>query len=124
MDKHVKPILKATFDLDQDGKPVRLEGGEKMHYQIRLGIENAPDDTYAVTYVLDDSYYEPIREARKSENKYAESLTSYGDYTVQAKIRTKGGILSLAIPLSEALSSGHEEITPDIAAALTDIKRN
>ncbi len=119
-----RPLIKATFDLDESGNPVLVESGKLKHYRIRLQMEGVPEDTYAVTYVLDDSYYEPIRESRKA-GQFFEKLTSYGDYTVQAKIRTKAGVLNVATPLSKALSAGHEQqITPAIEAALSDIKDN
>jgi len=118
-------MIKATFQLDEQGKPEMIHKKDLKNYRIRLQIEGAPDDTYAVTYVLHETYYEPVRESRDYYTGFPEDLTSYGDYNVQAKIRTKSGILTVASLLSEALKAGHKgEMTPDIETALKDIGEN
>lgn len=119
------PRIKATFQLDEIGKPVMIQQGSLRHYRIRLEVEGVPEDTYAVTYVLHETYHDPIRESRDRTKGFAEDLTSYGDYTVQAKIRTRGGVLTIASSLSIALATGHAgKLTPPVESALKDIREN
>ena len=68
---------------------------------------------------MHETYYDPVRESRDRASGFAEDLTSYGDFTVQAKIRTRDGVETVATPLSRALTSGHApNLTPPIASAL------
>ena len=119
------PVIKATFELDEMGRPEAIRRGNLKHYRIRLHIENAPDDTYAVTYMLHESYYKPVRESRDRAAGFAEDLTSYGDFTVQAKVRSREGVATIATPLSAALEAGHgAPLPPEIKSALEDIRAN
>jgi hypothetical protein len=114
------PTIKATFELDERGQPLLVQRDNLNHYRIRLQVEGAPEDTYAVTYVLHETYYAPVRESRDRAHEFAEELTSYGNYTVQAKIRTKNECpLVVTSSLSEALRVGHpDQQTAEIEAAL------
>jgi hypothetical protein len=117
------PVIKAVFELDENGRPTFTRRGNLKHYRIRLHVENVPDDTYAVTYKLHDTYYDPVRESRDRNAGFAEDLTSYGDFTVQAKVRSKEGAVTLATPLSAALEAGHRaQLLPEIASALEVIR--
>jgi hypothetical protein len=117
------PKLIANFVLDSAGKPKSVERNGIKHYFLRLGVEDLPEDAYAVTYKLDESYYDPIRESRERADSFAEELTSYGDYVVQAKVRSKQGVEPIAENLSRALEIGHAgNRTPEIEAALEEIK--
>ena len=119
------PVIKATFELDNEGRPTFTQRGERRHYRIRLRIDNTPNDTYAVTYTLHETYYDPVRESRDRAAGFAEDLTSYGDYTVQAKVRSKDGVATVATPLSAALVAGHgAHLPPEIESALEDIRAN
>ena len=116
------PTIRATFELDPNGNPTAVKTGDLRHYHIKLQVDGAPPDTYAVTYVLDPSYHSPVREARKSEDAFEVSLTSYGDYTVQAKIRSRDGVTTIATPLSRALVESYgKEPSSAIAEALENI---
>ena len=116
--------LIATFDLDEAGQPRFIRHGDRKHYGIRLRIAEPPPDTYAVTYLLHETYYDPVRESRDRVSGFAEDLTSYGDFTVQAKIRTRDGVQTVATPLSRALTDGHApNLTPPIASAIEEIRR-
>jgi hypothetical protein len=118
----VTPKLTAQFDLDPTGQPKSLLRGSTRHYDIRLQLVGAPQDTYAVTYQLHDSYYDPVREARDPETRFSEHLTSYGDFTVNAKIRSRQGVFTVALPLSEALRDGHSSsMSPAIRAAIEEL---
>ncbi len=117
--------IKATFQLDEQGKPIAIQRGDLKHYNITLHIEGAPVDTYAVTYVLHETYYEPVRESLNIDDNFSEDLSSYGDYSVQAKIRTKNGTISIASMLSLALVHGHKgQGTQAIEDAIKDIAAN
>jgi len=117
------PVIRATFELDENGRPVVIQRGDLKHYRIRLHLENAPDDAYAVTYLLDETYYNPVRESRDSATGFAEEFTSYGDFTVQAKVRSKEGVVPVAAPLSAALEAGYgTSVSPEIEQALKDIR--
>ena len=88
-----------------------------------MQVDNAPNDTYAVTYLLHPTYYDPVRESRDRSEGFAEDLTSYGDFTVHAKIRSREGVMTVSAPLSTALETGYgAQLTPAIAAALDDIR--
>lgn len=116
------PTIRATFELDAAGLPTAEETGDLRHYHIKLHVDGAPPDTYAVTYLLDPSYHSPVREVRDSEAAFEEHLTSYGDYTVQAKIRTRDGVTTIAVPLSTALGQSYGKAPSSaIAEALKNI---
>ena len=119
------PKLVAKFILDQEGKPKIIERNGKRHYYLHLGVEAPPPGTYAVTYKLDESYYNPIRESRDIDKNFSEELTSFGDYQIQADIRTKERVEPILANLSQALyRSYQEELTPDIEAAIQDIEKH
>jgi hypothetical protein len=119
-----KPKLVARFILDEQGRPQVIKGSDHKHYWIELYVEDAPEGTYAVNYQLHDSYYDPVRESRNPGDRFAERLTSYGDYTVQASVRTKNRVEPVSAELSEALTRGHkDESSAMIAEALEDIKK-
>ena len=116
------PNIVAHFMLDPEGQPKVIKQADRKHYWIKLEIEGAPDDTYAVNYRLDDSYPDPVRESHNQSAGFAEELTSYGDYTLQAKIRRQSHIETVATDLSRALARGHADtLSPAIQAALRDI---
>ena len=113
------PEIRASFELDATGNPEAISSGDLEHYRIKLHIEGAPESTYAVTYLLDPSYRTPTREVLDKETSFEESLTSYGDYTVQAKIRTPEGITVIATPLSAALRQTYgTAASPQVQSAL------
>ena len=113
------PAIKASFELDATGRPQAINSGDLQHYRIKLHVDGAPSDTYAVTYLLDPSYLTPTREVLDPKTFFEESLTSYGDYTVQAKIRTPAGITTIAVPLSTALRQTYgASPSPEVEQAL------
>ena len=119
------PQIKAEFELDTNGQPEAIHYGDQKHYKIKLYINDLPEDTYAVTYKLHESYYDPSREARNIHNKCEENITSYGDYVVQARIRRRSRVDSIARTLSDALETTYEgNANPAIAQAIQDIREN
>lgn len=116
--------LVATFELDEEGRPKFIEQGDRKHYWINLYTEGAPEDAYSVKYQLDPSYYDHLPESTDSNERFAERLTSYGDYPIQATIRTKSRVEPISTNLSDALASGHKnEMSAMVAEALEEIKR-
>jgi hypothetical protein len=119
------PALVAMFELDDKGRPKFEKRNGLKHYWIKLKVDGAPDDTYAVTYKLHESYYDPLRESRDRQNSFQHQLTSFGDYVVQAKIRAPQGIGSVAEPLKTALKRGHaSNLSSPVVDALKDIAEN
>ena len=117
-----QPKIKARFLLDADGRP---RGRSSGHYAIRLSIDEPPPDSYAVTYELDDSYYDPIRESRNQSGGFPEEITSYGDYPIVAKIRTRHATTTIKRSLAEALDESHHgDPGEDVKKALSDIRKN
>jgi hypothetical protein len=116
------PNIVAHFILDPDGRPKVIETADQKHYMIKLQIKDAPNDTYAVNYRLHESYPDPLRESHNQAAGFAEDLTSYGDYTLQARIRRQSHVQTVASELSQALARGHaDSLNPAIEAALKDI---
>jgi hypothetical protein len=115
------PSIRATFDLDESGMPTAVEAGNRKHYRIKLHVDGAPPDTYAVTYVLDPTYLSPVREVRNTGDFFEEELFSYGDYTVQAKIRSRDGVMTVAVPLARALAESYEQPSRAITSAIHEI---
>jgi hypothetical protein len=118
-------MLVARFVLDSKGAPEVAYRGDPPHYHIELAVTNTPEDTYAVTYELHESYYEPVRESRRRGDQFSEEITSYGDYQVRATVRGRSKSQVVVAKLSEALRRGHEDDTSaGLAKALKDIKDN
>lgn len=118
-----EPKIAAQFELDDSGQPKAIVRGSTKHYNIRIHLVAPPEDTYAVTYQLDPSYYDPVRESRDKASSFSSDLTSYGDYTISAKVRTKHGVIAVALPLSEALKEGHaSSMSRPIQSALEELE--
>jgi hypothetical protein len=119
--KHMTPRIRATFVL-RNNTPEYEDAGGKRHYSIVLSIENAPPETHAVTYELHESYYDSKREVRTKPD-FAEEITSYGDYVVRAKIRSKARTEFSSARLSQALLETHGD-DPRTKQGLDDIANN
>jgi len=116
------PEIKAEFILDKEGKP---KGRSSEQYAIRLSVENTPKDTHAVTYYLHSSYYDPVREVRDQASHFCEELTSYGDFDIQVKVRTRDHSILTKRSLYEALAESHGQSSePTIKEALQNIHDN
>lgn len=114
------PEIIAHFLLDPEGKPRAIDRNGLKHYFIQLNIAHAPTDAYAVTYKLHESYYDPERESREPGG-FSEEITSYGDYQVNAEVRTKKRVATASNDLLRALQRGHTEPSAEIMDALRDI---
>lgn len=100
------PKIKAEFLLDMDGKP---KGRSSGNYVIRVSIAGAPEHAHRVTYKLDDTYYDPVREVRDRESGFSEELTSYGDYEIKATVRMKDHSILTSRRLAEALKEQYAD---------------
>jgi len=119
------PQIVASFVLDEDGKPKEQMLGDCKHYEIQLSVRNTPPGTYAVTYFLHPTYYDSVREVRDRDSNFKEDLTSYGDYEVQAKVRSPECRPLIKRTLYDALADSYAEAAnPAIVRALDDIKMN
>lgn len=116
--------IKAEFILDSEGKPKFISDGRNRHYEILLKVDDAPEEAIGVTFKLDESYYDPLREAYRADTGFAEEITSYGDYEISATVRTKLPE-EIRSSLSDALERNYgTSADNNIQAALRDIKRN
>lgn len=117
--------LVARFRLNKDGRPKFVREGDLKHFEIELAIDQPPTDTFAVTYRLHSSYYDPVRESLATKENFKEELTSYGDYRVRADVRRSSRTVQLSEKLSEALRKGHaDESSPEILAAIQEISEH
>lgn len=85
-----QPHLAAELILDDDGRPRCVEDGQRRHYAIELRLEGAPPDAASVTYRLDPSYWDPLREVRRAPgpagSTFSTRITSCGDFEVVASL--------------------------------------
>jgi pYEATS domain-containing protein involved in immunity len=106
------PRLLARFEIDERGAPAFFETGGKRHYKIVYEVENAPEGTYAATFELDPSYYDPYRTLTPdTDGKFRLTTTAYGDYGVMVRLRTKEGEVPLPLgTLSMALQNARQHM--------------
>ena len=112
--------LVAYLELE-DGVPRSFSSYDVRHYWIRLAVEGAPPTIASVTYHLYSNYTEPDRKVL-SGPRFEETITSYGDFRVTARL--SDGRRASAL-LSDALERGHPTPRPKaIATAIASIREN
>lgn len=123
--------MKAEFLLDKNGAPISFEeteGGRTFQiYRIKLILEPpaAAPEPRRVTFLLDDSYLQPVRKASRSGNRFVEEITSFGDFHVTAKYQAGDYFTAKAALLSELLRNGHGPNPSDaIQHAILAIQKN
>jgi hypothetical protein len=119
------PMLAVRFETDADGNPKFVKDAEKKHYRLLFEVENAPSDVYAGTFELHETYYDPIRTIRPdSDGRIRMKTTSYGDYGLKVRLRTKQGEIQLADSLVDALKRTRPQMpsNPSIDDAIADIQ--
>ena len=122
-DRRVQGKIRAEIALDQNKKPVSLPGKTLNHYKVRLYLETNNPAVQSVTYKLDPTYYDPVRESNDSSQQFLIELTTYGDYPVTVDAQVDGEIVRKVVPLSQLLEETYENSTdPDILNALNAIK--
>jgi hypothetical protein len=115
--------IKARLVLDERGRPIVLRSGRYNHYKIELWLEGVPEDAHAATWVLHDSYRDPVREVLDGPS-FPLGVSTYGDYDVVANVRRRRYSEKFTARISEALRAGHPSPTPEIAAAIAEIRAN
>lgn len=120
-----KPKICAEFRMS-DGEPVvAFEDGDVRHYAVRLYIEGAPADARVVTYHLHDTFYDPLREVRRTQADFSENIETYGDFQVIATIRGPDGTSRITRGLAAALKEQYGDDAPDVVKnAIRDIAEN
>ena len=109
----------AEFITDSEGRPQYLSGSSRKHYRIRLLLKNVPHDVSRVTYKLDDSYRQPLREVPVGVPDFQEEITSFGDSTVMAMLRRRAGTELVTNSLSAALKETYkDDVSPSVREAL------
>src|SRR5689334_1693521 len=106
------PKILAQFITDAKGRPQYLTGPSHKHYRIRLFLKDTPEDVNRVTYKLHESYRQPVREVPVGVPDFAEEITSFGDHTITAVIRRRGGTDLVTNRLSDALTEAYREDAP------------
>jgi hypothetical protein len=106
------PKILAEFITDSKGQPQYLNGKARKHYRIRLFLKDAPADVSRVTYKLDESYRQPVREVPVGVPDFGEEITSFGDHTVTAMLRRRTGTDLVTNSLSAALEETYRGNAP------------
>jgi hypothetical protein len=113
------PKIVAEFITDSRGAPQYVEGPSRKHYRIRLSLRDAPPDVSRVTYKLDESYRQPLREVPIGVPHFQEEITSFGDYTVTAMLRRRAGTELVTNSLTAALHETYRSnLTPSVREAI------
>jgi len=113
--------IRARLVLDDEGRPIVLRSGRFNHYKIQLWLEGTPGDAHAATWVLHESYRDPVREVLDGP-EFALGVSTYGDYDVVANVRRRRLSEKFTTRISEALEAAHPSPTPEIARAIAEIK--
>ncbi|MFN3658314.1 MAG: pYEATS domain-containing protein [Pseudolabrys sp.] len=119
------PQLTAHFETDDSGKPVFVNRGGRKHYNLVFEVENMPENVYAGTFELHESYYDPVRTLRPDRGKLELKTTSYGDYDLKVRLRTPDGEILVADNVVNALKRARETMPDnhDIDDAIAEIKK-
>ena len=125
------PTPKLTIRLakDKQGNPAVVKEAEgRKHYKVVLEVDDAPSDTYAATFELDPSYYDPLRTLKPdADGKFRLETTTYGDYPVFVRLHRAGGSdVTLKDNVVRALTrtSSNEPESLAFQVALNDIAKN
>ena len=113
--------IRAQLVLDARGRPVALRSSRLNHYKIQLWLEGVPDDAHAATWVLHDSYRDPVREILDGPC-FGLQISTYGDYEIVVNVRRRRLTERFSVRISEALRAGHPSPTPEVAAAIAEIE--
>jgi hypothetical protein len=123
------PRLRASLSLTGRGEPIshRIEG--VLHYEVRLFLENTPDDTEFVTYTIlndDDTWPEAEREAKVlwGVRDFEKHIETYGDLDITVNLTSQSGSSRAKAILSEALAHTHgASASENVRNALTRLRQ-
>ncbi len=122
-EKRVQGDVHAEIVLDENENPVTLPGKKFNHYKVRLYLETQNPEVQSVTYRLDPTYYDPVRESTDVDGKFNVELTTYGDYPVTVDAQIGGEIVRKVVPLFKLLQEEYgASASPEIKSALEEIK--
>lgn len=124
--------LLAEFQLDAEGKPIGIQfrKGGKVHFGVRLFVENAPESARFAEYRLDETFDQPKRKVPRTVPQFEEEIHTYGDFEVglafpnpkEPEQRPHREWLSKALV---AFYEKHPELnSSDVKSALQSIKDN
>ena len=122
--KESTPKLSVRLETDDKGEPAVVEKGGLRHYKVVFEVDGAPADTYAATFELDPSYYDPRRTLKPdADGKFRLETTTYGNYPVVVRLHRSGGDLMLKANVAQALTGSVEgsPSTPALQEALSYI---
>jgi hypothetical protein len=118
--------LLATFEMNGDRPDYDDVNGVK-HYWINIRFEPTEKDSVdRVTFTLDENTYEDPIIVADREMDFTDTISSYGDYFVTAKIESQDEFFSAGAWLSDMLKAGYPDAEPSapIGLAIADIEQN
>jgi hypothetical protein len=106
-----EPKLTVRLVTDSTGKPEVTQERDRQVYKVVFEVEGAPADTYAATFELDPTYYDPLRTLKPDvDGKFRLETTTYGNYPVVVRLhRAKGGDVTLKENVARALTQTVED---------------
>jgi hypothetical protein len=124
-EEKVRGRVRAEMILDENNDPVSVKSPSHDHYKVRLFLETNNPDIQSVTYKLDPTYYDPVRESSNLAEQFGIELTTYGDYPVTVDAQVGNEIVRNVVPLSKLLKETYEHSkSPEIQVALNKIDAN
>lgn len=122
------PVLHIRLEKNEAGNPAFLETGGRRHYKIVFEVEKVPEDVYAATFQLDDSYYDPRRTLKRApDGRFRLPVTTYGDYQIIVRLHRRSGedlILADYVAMGLRKTIGPTPANAAEARALNDIAAN
>jgi hypothetical protein len=119
------PKLTVHLETDEQGNPAVVGGDAKRHYKVVFEVENAPPDTYAATFELDSSRYDPVRTLEpERDGRFRLETTTFGDFPLVVRLhRAKAQDVVLKEGVVRGLKRARESMpaNPEVDAALSDI---
>ena len=113
-----EPKIRSAFVTDLQHHPYASDDGRRMHYRIILSLGNAPEGTQSVTYKLHETFVDALREEHQGPD-FKEEITSYGDFTIKALVRTANDFEIITSSLIAALRETYGDVPdPEIASAI------
>ncbi len=123
--------LKARFQLDGN-HPASFEAEDEdgrllpgFYVVLLVAPAAGSPRIHQVTFLLDETYEQPLRKATRPRNDFGAEITSYGDFAVVAKVEAEDDVHAAVGWLSDLLAKGHAtDLTPAIRRAIDSIAAN
>lgn len=115
--------LTIRLETDERGAPIVTERDGQRSYAVVMEVENPPRDTFAATFELDDSYYDPVRVLTPDPSGRIRLKTfTRGDFPVFVRLsRREGANTVLKESVSRALrrdATNRAVLDPSVTAAI------